>query len=333
MYTTPTVVGNLVYAGSCAGLFVAFDKETGAVRWSYDITQDAEQSNFHGNPLVTDDLIITGTDGTGLGHIYAFEQATGKVRWMFPGERGFTTDLIRRGPVLYAVSLYDEVDCIDIASGQLLWYDANPPQTDRPFSSSPAIAGDRVFFGARNGTVKALSPDSGTVLWSRDVRSLVSTAILTGADDLYLGTADGDVFRLDQNTGDVLDSLSLGKAPDTDDGIEQFGTIGNMVLADSTVILLRNGSTELVGIDRSLNGVRWRLPSESHWSSYRPHLWKGSILVGDEDGTLCAVDPATGSIRWTGHFEGTIRGIGSDGDLLLIGTLQGMLYAWRWSEK
>jgi len=325
-------VGDLVYAGSCAGLFVAFDKRTGAVHWSYDITQDAEQSNFHGNPLVTSDLIVTGTDGTGLGHIYAFEPATGAVRWMFPGERGFSTDLIRRDSVLYAVSLYDELDCIEIASGQLLWYNSNPPQTDRPFSSSPAIAGNLVFFGARNGTVKALSANSGHVIWTRDVGALVSTAILAFGDDLYLGTSDGTLYRMSQSSGEIRNSLSLGDVGSEDEGIDQIGTIGNMVMVDSVLIVLRNGGQELVGVDYALDGVRWTMPSESHWSSYRPHAWEGLVLIGDEDGALYGVDPVTGETQWREHFEGTIRGIGSDDDLLLIGTLQGMLYAWRRSR-
>lgn len=326
-------MGDLVYIGSCAGQFVALDKESGDVRWRYDITQDGDQSNFHGDPLVTDSLIITGCDGGGIGHLYAFDRATGAKRWMYPDERGFTTDLIRHGQILYAVSLHDELSCIEIATGQLLWYDLARSDRERPFSSSPAIAGDRVFFGNRSGMVKALSADSGHVIWSRNVRSLVSTALLTSGDDLFLGTADGDVFRLHQNTGEVLDSLALGVAADADDRIEQIGTIGNMVLADSVLILLRNGGTELIGVECSLDSVRWRLPAESHWSSYRPHAWNGFILVGDRDGALCAVDPATGSVRGTAHFDGTIRGIGSDGSLLFIGTLQGALYAWRWTGE
>ena len=56
-------MGEVVLIGSCAGTFYALDKKTGEVRWSYDIKKDGDQTSFHGNPLITEDLIIIGTDG------------------------------------------------------------------------------------------------------------------------------------------------------------------------------------------------------------------------------------------------------------------------------
>jgi hypothetical protein len=106
-----------------------------------------------------------------------------------------------------------------------------------------------------------------------------------------------------------------------------------MALTDSVLIVLRDGGKELIGVDRSLDSILWRLESETIWSSYRPHLWRDLILIGDEEGTFCAVDPLTGAVEWTEEFEGMIRGIGSDGNRLFIGTLQGMVYAWEWIDE
>jgi len=57
------------------------------VRWSYDIHQDGNQTSFHGNPLITDQLVLIGTDKScasgGIGHVYAFDRATGAVRWKY----------------------------------------------------------------------------------------------------------------------------------------------------------------------------------------------------------------------------------------------------------
>ena len=43
------------------------------MRWSYDIHQDGNQSSFHGNPLITDQLVLIGTDKScasgGIGHL------------------------------------------------------------------------------------------------------------------------------------------------------------------------------------------------------------------------------------------------------------------------
>jgi outer membrane protein assembly factor BamB len=64
-----------------------FDKRTGKVQWSYNIHQDGNQTSFHGNPLITDQLVLIGTDKScasgGIGHVYAFDRATGTVRWKY----------------------------------------------------------------------------------------------------------------------------------------------------------------------------------------------------------------------------------------------------------
>ena len=75
MFSVPAVAGNSVFVGACAGVFYALDKNTGQLQWSYDIRKDGKQTSFHGNPLITDDLILIGTDRNcdpeGVGHVYA----------------------------------------------------------------------------------------------------------------------------------------------------------------------------------------------------------------------------------------------------------------------
>ena len=65
-----------MFIGSCAGNFYAINKTTGQAQWSYDIRKDGKQVSFHGDPLVTGDLILIGTDYScapgGVGHVYAF---------------------------------------------------------------------------------------------------------------------------------------------------------------------------------------------------------------------------------------------------------------------
>jgi outer membrane protein assembly factor BamB len=53
------------------------------------------------------------------------------------------------------------------------------------------------------------------------------------------------------------------------------------------------------------------------------------VLVGDQKGVLSAVEPSSGEIVWSEEFEGTIRGIGSKDNVVFVGTLDGMVYAWN----
>jgi len=65
VFVSPAVAGDLVYVGSCSGTYFALNRSTGARRWTYDTRQDGDAAQFHGNPLITDDLVVTGSDGQG----------------------------------------------------------------------------------------------------------------------------------------------------------------------------------------------------------------------------------------------------------------------------
>lgn len=75
-------MGELLIVSSCNGLIRALDKQTRQIRWSYDIHKDGDQTEFHGDSLITEKLIVIATDGK-MGHVYAFDRLTGAVRWKY----------------------------------------------------------------------------------------------------------------------------------------------------------------------------------------------------------------------------------------------------------
>ncbi|HUU45525.1 MAG TPA: PQQ-binding-like beta-propeller repeat protein [Acidobacteriota bacterium] len=320
MYTTPAVAGDVVYVGSCAGTFWAFDTQTGEVLWTYDI-RDAwgTRVNFHGNPLITDSLIITGCDGSGGGHIFGFAGATGDVLWHHSDERGFPCDLAGWGSNVYAVTISDVLTCYDVNSGEVRWtFTGGPVRDSARWSGSPVIAGRRIFFGPRDGFVYALDVDSGNVIWEREMPAPVTTSIVVDASALMLGTKDGTMHRLDQGTGEILAEIALGARPRW-----------RPLLVDHTLMVLVAGEREIVAVDDSLSGVLWRRQFDHQVMSDRPYLWEGQVLVGDSAGTLWSLSPEDGSVAWTVKLEGALRGIGSADSAIIVGTLGGMVYAVR----
>jgi outer membrane protein assembly factor BamB len=69
-----------------------------------------------------------------------------------------------------------------------------------------------------------------------------------------------------------------------------------------------------------------------YWYVPRIHRWKSSIIMGSSKGLLVAYDETSGEPVWTQQLEGAIRGIGHAGDVLLVGTFQGMLYALTFAD-
>jgi len=306
--------------GSCNGFFRALRKDTGTPVWTYDTRQDGGPSEFHGDPVVTDDLIVIASDhrtDSGKGFVYAFERNTGKLRWKYPVGHGAMTDLLLRNSILYVVTLEDELLGLDVATGHLRWkFPSGASNEDFFTNSSPALSNGRVIFGGLDGTVYALDGDSGAVAWKNPLSFRVSTSVAVQGASGYIGTIAGRLYRLDLNTGAVTadvpaDGRAEGKL--TVCGKSLLGFLGNQAVFG-------------LGVEDAK--IRWTQLAAKEWTSARPYCAGDSVLVGDGD-ALTVFRVSDGQRTGMRRFPGTIRGIGIDKDMLYVGTLKGIVYAYR----
>jgi outer membrane protein assembly factor BamB len=308
-------VDELLIVSSCNGFIRALDKKTGQARWSYDIRKDGDQTEVHGDPLITEKLIVIDTDGR-MGHVYAFDRSTGAVRWKYPVVwRGVASDLIRSGENLYALTLDDQLVCLDLETGQVKWsFRSSAPPNLFFWTSSPALLGDRVYFGGMDGIVYALDARSGKLTWKSEVGARVSTSVAVKGGDLYVGTANRHLYRLDAESGKVLADLALEGEPRW------------RLIAARDSLLVFVGPQILASVDFSLKAVRWSAKASQNWMTARPYLWRDMVLAGD--GSELIAFRASDGVREGSHqFSGTVRGIGVTDDILYVGTLKGPLFA------
>jgi len=311
-------VGDLLIVSSCNGLIRALDKKTGQVRWSYDIHKDGDQTEFHGDPLVTEKLIIIGTDGK-MGHLYAFEWLTGTVRWKYRvAWRGLASDVVRSGDNVYAMTLGDELLCLDLESGAPKWtFRSSAPPKLFYWTSSPVVMGDRAYFGGLDGIAYAVDSGSGKLIWKTDLGARVTTSIASQGRNIYVGTASRHLYRLDADSGKVLVDLAVEAEP----------RWRLLVSYDSLLVFL--GTQTLASLDLSLKGVRWSAKASQDWTSARPYVWRDTVLAGDGD-ELVAFRVSDGSRAWSHQLPGMIRGIGVSSDVLYVGTRKGPMLAFAY---
>ena len=301
-------------------MFYALDRTDGTPVWSYDIKKD-RAAEFHGDSFISDDVVFVGTDGE-AGYVYAFDRASGKVRWKSPageaagGSRGFPTDILQAGPRLYTVALGDSVVALDPRDGGTKWkFSSSASRERRRFSNAAAIAAGRVFFAGLDGILYALDAKTGKLVWKRDVGSPFSTAVVTVQRDLIAGAADKRLYRVRQSDGSVVASLDLPHRP-----------AYTPVLSGDEVLVVTE--RELLAVRSSLAEIAWSRKAAKEWSTPRPRLWKGAVIAGDGP-DLYALDPRSGQELWKHRLGGTIRGIGSDENVLYVGTLNGDIHASR----
>lgn len=301
-------------------MFRALNKKTGALVWVYDTKRDGTALNFHGNAAVSRDLILTGTDdrrSQGRGFVYAFERASGKPRWKFAAGNGVVTDILIDGPQVYAVTLADELVCLDLETGRQKWkLSTGIPNDDFLVNSSPALSEGRVFFAGMNGTVYALDETSGRVLWKRELGLRVSTSTTVAGNHLYVGTIAAHLYMLAADTGALLGDYPLDGRAD-----------GSLTVAEGS-ILVQLGNEAIMDIDGDLRNQRWFKKAPQEWTTARPYVLQGEVLLADH-GELFAYRLTDGKEMWSRDFGNIVRGIGTDKEVLYVGTLKGIVYACR----
>src|SRR5688572_22009183 len=189
-----------MFIGSCAGNFYAINKTTGQLQWSYDIRRDGNQQSFHGDPLVTNDLILIGTDKScvpdGIGHVYAFERDSGKVRWKYRST-SVPTDIVQLNSNVSFGSFQDNWSSVNLNTGDLNWRfstgainkDCDPPK-------APVADNNRLYIAGLDGIIYSLDASSGRVVWKRKLAAAPSTGLALSDKTIYVGTTDQHIYRL-----------------------------------------------------------------------------------------------------------------------------------------
>jgi len=316
---TPTVAGDLLFIGSCGGTFYALDRRTGQVRWATDLRpeRDTKVFQFHGDPLITDKLVIVGADGTSGGGVHALDRFTGKIRWKYPAGRGVVTSIVIMDHHAYAYTLEGQLICLDMDSGLLRWSNA----INAAGYESPTIIDGRIFAGDIEGNVYALDCKTGKTIWRKKINDTVTTAVTVNGSDLYLGTLTGGIYHLRAEDGTVvstfqLESMVYGKPLLTEDSLIVY-------LVDEKM-----NYHSLISVDLSLEMEHWRRKTPENWSTTRFLVWEDCVVVGTPEGEVIAYNLRDGIKCWSRTLKGYIRAIGTSDGTIYVGTREGVIYAF-----
>ncbi|UCF04436.1 MAG: PQQ-binding-like beta-propeller repeat protein [bacterium] len=302
-------------------MFYAIDPATGTVMWRYDISRDGPQKSFHGRMLLADTLAFIGSD-VPTGHVYAFETRTGLVRWKHFAGKGVAGDIVGLESYLYALTKEDTVLCLDKGTGEIVWRFHTAVRYEGTNDSSPCLSGDSLFFRGLDKHVYALDARSGETVWKRKLPDALSTSPSIYDDRVYVGAFNGYIYCLSKRTGEMLGSILLEDVP--------FGTID--IVGGRLLVLTgyRRRGTGLSAVDSDLKEIKWiRRPEDgSFWTTDRPSVWDGHVVVGSSRGDVAAFGIIAGGESWSLSVPGVVTAIARVGARYYIGTVEGVLHAF-----
>jgi outer membrane protein assembly factor BamB len=260
---TAAVAHGMVYALANDGQAFALDAATGARRWTLrtgptlPFPWGRESGDFYASsPTVVGDVVLF---GAGDGHLYAVDAARGTIRWRLATQGRIRTAPAASDGVVFVGSADGTLYAADLATGALRWrFDTEGHRLDsgafgfdrRTIQSSPAVSGDYVVFGSRDGSVYALDRKTGSQRWRAESyyhASWVNTSPAIADGLVFVGTSDGRFFHaLDLATGVERWRVSLP------------GVAWSSAAVVGDAVIFGEGTGILVVVDRATGKLRWR---------------------------------------------------------------------------
>jgi len=216
--------------------------------------------------------------GSGDGHMYAFDAATGATLWVGPQQNLFFVDSAAVGHgLVFASSVYSTFLAYDAQTGEIAWTSS---LTD--VRASPTLRGGTLYVGSFDGRLVALDAKTGNPIWSaRGNCCIFDQAPVVDGGRVFQMRTDGTLTAYNAQTGEQLWSKP------------EF-SVGTLAAAHG--ILFFNHYPNVVALDGATGAELWAAPVLTRAVSGAPAVANGAVYVTSS--TLTALRAATGAVIW-----------------------------------
>lgn len=266
--------------------------------------------------------------GNAKGQLFALDQATGEQKWTAQLTGALLApSLIQAGRVI-SVSNDGTVFAHDLATGQQVWtYNLPNVQLSLRGNAAPVPVDARtVLISSANAYVYALDVITGVPRMQRRV------AVSDGRSDIQrLNDVDGDPVVAGQY---LITTSYQGQVTMTDLASQQVvwsedssSTQRPEVVGNGVFVAQTDG--KLVAYEISTGQKLWENDSLLNRQLSNPVMLGQDLIVGDLDGVLHMLNPATGELIGRAKTSGEVRTLRVIDDQLYVATRKGALSIWQ----
>ena len=266
--------------------------------------------------------------GNAKGQLFALDQVTGEQKWTAQLTGALLApSLIQAGRVI-SVSNDGTVFAHDLATGQQVWtYNLPNVQLSLRGNAAPVPVDARtVLISSANAYVYALDVLTGVPRMQRRV------AVSDGRSDIQrLNDVDGDPVVAGQY---LITTSYQGQVTMTDLASQQVvwsedssSTQRPEVVGNGVFVAQTDG--KLVAYEISTGQKLWENDSLLNRQLSNPVMLGQDLIVGDLDGVLHMLNPATGELIGRAKTSGEVRTLRVIDDQLYVATRKGALSIWQ----
>jgi polyvinyl alcohol dehydrogenase (cytochrome) len=290
----------------------ALRADDGEERWKHEVGRrgdDNDPSEIESSPVVTDGLVVFGTDvhNSGKGEpaaVIALDAATGKERWTTvtaPTEGEGAT-----GP-----------GCGDVWGSPTV-----DPSTELVFVGTGNCTSSPDGYGRFAEAIVALDLGTGQVRWTYQPHQPNRDDLdFAGAPNLFdaggralvgLGNKDAAYYAVDRSTGELVWRTQVTEPgiPRPNANYSTGGFIGATAVADGVVVggTAVGGTPALHALDAATGTIKWQQP-EAADTYASAAVANGVVFLGSTtDFTFRALDLQSGEVLWSKELRGGVAG-------------------------
>jgi outer membrane protein assembly factor BamB len=268
-----------------------------------------------------------------------------------------TASPIVYGGHVYTLDAKGTVSSFNTSGGSSLWRSSLRPQRESAsggwfslgggdgaevgYGGGLAIDGGRLYAASGFGTVAALDPQSGKMLWEKQLEAPVRSSPTAAGDRVFVVTLDGRAFCLAGADGAELWSVR---------GLPQQASLLNnpSPAVEGDVVVVPYPSGDIVALKISDGSSMWsenlaRTRTTSQLTSMsdaaRPVIDKGTVFAIGHAGRMVATQTASGERLWSLNIPGSqppwVAGesvfvVDTDGQLMALSRRDGKV---QWTTK
>ena len=217
-----------------------------------------------------------------IAHYQAVSESTKlSQQWSVTGGTGFDTTPSIVGGIAYIGDEAGNLRAVAMTTGDPIF----TVPLGSAVESAPAVASGNVYVGDDAGTLHALAATTGAAVWSASLGGAIASPTVSGSS-VYVGSSNGDLVALSQSTGTVAWTDPMGGAVTSAPAVDPA--------TGRVVVTTQQGVLEAVS---SKGAMVWK--DNLTGALTGAMISAGTVFVASSDGSVHAIDEATGAVDWT----------------------------------